>query len=84
MDISTNAASLQAIQGIYNGFQRLADNTQKIIQPINDLKVPPESSTNSPEALLIDNQQITNQIQGLAKVLKTEDTLLGNLFEDWA
>lgn len=84
MDISANSASQLATQGIQSGFQRLADNTQRIIQPIADLQSPSQSSSTSLEASLIDNQQIATQIQGLAKVLKTEDALLGKLFEDWA
>jgi ferritin len=84
MEISTHAASNQAVQAIHSGFQRLADNTQKIIQPGNDLKNPAESLSTSLEATLIDNQQIATQIQGLAKVIKTEDAMLGKLFEAWA
>ncbi len=84
MDISANSASQIATQGIQSGFQRLADNTQRIIQPVNPQQSQAQTSSTSLEASLIDNQQIATQIQGLAKVLKTEDALLGKLFEDWA
>lgn len=83
MDTSVSSAFQLAAQGIQSGFQRLADNTQRIIQPAAKESQSKASST-SLEASLIDNQKIANQIQGLAKVLKTEDVLLGKLFEDWA
>lgn len=83
MDTSVSSAFQLAAQGIQSGFQRLADNTQRIIQPAAKESQSQASST-SLEASLIDNQKIANQIQGLAKVLKTEDVLIGKLFEDWA
>ena len=85
MDISTNSASQLAAQGIQNGFQKLADNTQNIITPLKTQgSVTPQASSTSLEASLIDNQQISTQIQSLAKVIKTEDSLIGKLFDDWA
>ena len=58
-----------ATQGIKQGFDRLAENTQKIIQP------------DSPklEEALIDNKMAATQIQASAKALKTHDDMIGTL-----
>ena len=85
MDISINSASQLATQGIQKGFQKLAENTQNITTPLQTLdKVTSQKASTSLEASLIDNQQISTQIQSLAKVIKTEDGLIGQLFDDWA
>lgn len=67
MNISSSSAI--AMQGINNGFERLADNTQKIIQP------------GSPklEEALIDNKLAATQVQASAKSLKTYDDMIGTL-----
>jgi len=85
VDISTNSASQLAVQGIQTGFQKLAENTQNITTSLNTEKnFSSQASSTSLEASLIDNQQISNQIQSLAKVIKTEDGLIGQLLDNWA
>ena len=54
MDTPVSSASQLATQGIQSGFQRLADNTQRIIQPAAKESQSQASST-SLEASLIDN-----------------------------
>ncbi len=87
MDISSNSASQIATQGIQTGFERLAENSQSIITP-TPLKAMEGVSSQTPstslETSLINNQQISTQIQSLAKVIKAEDSLIGQLFDDWA
>lgn len=85
MDISINSTSQLATQGIQKGFQKLAENTQNMATPLQTQeKVASQKPSTSLEASLIDNQQISTQIQSLAKVIKTEDGLIGQLFDDWA
>lgn len=69
MDISSTSAI--AMQGINNGFDRLADNTQKIVQPGNPKL----------EEALIDNQQASTQVQASAKALKTYDKMIGSIID---
>lgn len=60
-----------ATLGIQQGFERLADNTQKIIHP---------ESGQQTEALL-DNTQAAKQIETSAKALKTADDMIGTLLD---
>ena len=69
MDISSSSSI--ATQGITQGFDRLAANTQKIIQP----------DSNQVEAALIDNQQASTQVQSSAKALKTYDEMIGSIID---
>ncbi|GKT12275.1 MAG: hypothetical protein ISEC1_P1252 [Thiomicrorhabdus sp.] len=79
-----------AYQGIQSGFNRLADNTAHLNPnatsntplPENILLTP--SSPPSLESMLLNNNRTQTQIESLAKVIKTEDNLIGQLFEDWA
>ncbi|MGM0541295.1 MAG: hypothetical protein ACQEQR_02505 [Pseudomonadota bacterium] len=85
MDISTNSASQLAVQGIETGFKKLAENSHNISTSLmTERKVTLQSSSTSLEASLIDNQQLSVQIQSLAKVIKTEESLIGKLFDNWA
>ena len=84
------SATNLAHQGIQSGFNRLADNTAHL-NPNNNSNTPlPEntkltqSSAPSLETMLLDNNKTQTQIESLAKVIKTEDKLIGQLFEDWA
>ena len=85
MEISKNSASQLATQGIQSGFQKLAENTQNIVTPLKTMhQVTSQTTSTSLEDSLVNNQQISTQIQSLAKVMKTEDGLIGKLFDDWA
>lgn len=85
MNISTNSVSQLATQGIQTGFQKLAENSQNITSSLTtEEKLTSQTSSTSLEASLLDNQQISTQIQSLAKVIKTEDGLLGQLLDNWA
>jgi hypothetical protein len=85
MDISTNSASQLAVQGIQTGFQKLAENSQNITASLKaEDASSSETSSSNLEANLIDNQQVSTQIQSLAKVIKTEDGLIGQLIDNWA
>lgn len=85
MDISTNPASQLAVQGIQTGFQKLAENSHNISTSLmTEENVILQSSSTSLEASLLDNQQLSVQIQSLAKLIKTEEGLLGKLFDNWA
>ncbi|WP_321276427.1 hypothetical protein [Thiomicrorhabdus indica] len=70
MEIS---AGLTAYNGIQNNFNRLAENTQQIANPNSDNQ---DVSQN-----LIDNKMTQTDIEALVKVLKTEDTLIGQLLD---
>jgi len=70
MDISSSTSGI-ALQGINQGFERLADNTQKIIQP----------GSTEVEAALIDNTQASTQVQTSAKALKTYDEMIGSIID---
>jgi len=84
------SASQLAYQGIQNGFKDLADNTARLNPQNNQNKPLPEATElkqapqQSLESMLIDNKQTATQIEALAKVIKTEDQLIGKLLEDWA
>lgn len=85
MDISTNPASQLAAQGIQTGFQKLAENSHNISTSLmTEENVILQSSSTSLEASLLDNQQLSVQIQSLTKLIKTEEGLLGKLFDNWA
>jgi len=85
VNISTSSASQVAAQGIQTGFQKLAENSQNITSSLKAEEKPTsQTSSTSLEASLLDNQQISTQIQSLAKVIKTEDGLLGKLLDNWA
>lgn len=85
MDISTNPASQLAVQGIQTGFQKLAENSHNISTSLmTEENVILQSSSTSLEASLLDNQQLSVQIQSLTKLIKTEEGLLGKLFDNWA
>jgi hypothetical protein len=60
-----------AISGIQNGFERLADNSQKIANPNSGQQL----------AALVDNTQIEKQVQASAKALKTYDQMIGQLLD---
>ncbi|MBO1926601.1 hypothetical protein J3998_03345 [Thiomicrorhabdus sp. 6S2-11] len=66
-------AGMTAYQGIQQNFNRLADNTQTIIQP--------QQSFDNTANALIDNKMAQTDIEALVKVLKTEDLLLGQLLD---
>ncbi|BBP45935.1 hypothetical protein THMIRHAS_13080 [Thiosulfatimonas sediminis] len=68
--------SMLAYQGIQQNFQRVAENTSNIVQPQADF--------NQTANALIDNRMAQTDIEALAKVLKTQDAMLGQLFEGWA
>lgn len=85
MNIHTNSGTQSALQGIQTGFQKLAENSQNITSSLKaEEKLTSQTSSTSLEASLIDNQQISTQIQSLAKVIKTEDGLIGQLLDNWA
>ncbi|WP_019556231.1 hypothetical protein [Thiomicrorhabdus arctica] len=85
MNIPTNSASQLAIQGIQTGFQKLSENSQNIASSLKtEEKLTSQSTSTSLETSLIDNQQLSTQIQSLAKVIKTEDGLIGQLLDNWA
>jgi len=70
---------------------KLAENTQQITSqppnpPLNQSQTSLQvtTPTKSVESLLLENNQVETQIQSLAKVIKTEDNLIAQLFEDWA
>jgi len=69
--ITSSAPSATAIQGIQQGFERLANSTQTIANP------------NSPDVTqaLIDNTQVATQVQTSAKALKTHDEMIGRLID---
>lgn len=68
--------SMQAYQGIQQNVNRLAENTQTIIQP--------QQSFDNTAGALIDNRMAQNDIEALVKVLKTEDDMIGQLLDGWA
>jgi len=70
MDISASANSI-ALQGINQGFERLAENTQKIVKP----------GSEEVESALIDNTQASTQVQTSAKALKTYDGMIGSIID---
>ncbi|MEA3404473.1 MAG: hypothetical protein U9R28_01900 [Pseudomonadota bacterium] len=70
MDVSASANSI-ALQGINQGFERLAENTQKIIKP----------GSEELETALIDNRQASTQVQTSAKALKTYDDMIGSIID---
>ncbi|HHT00373.1 MAG TPA: hypothetical protein ENK73_05890 [Thiomicrospira sp.] len=70
MDISASANSI-ALQGMNQGFERLAENTQKIIKP----------GSEELESALIDNKQAATQVQTSAKALKTYDGMIGSIID---
>ncbi|WP_130537395.1 hypothetical protein [Thiomicrorhabdus indica] len=70
MEIS---AGLTAYNGIQNNFNRLAENTQQIANPNSDNQDVAQN--------LIDNKMTQTDIEALVKVLKTEDTLIGQLLD---
>lgn len=85
--LSATSASQQALQGIQSGLQRFSENSAQILNP----NLTPEQHTNGIDqpktkdlaGNLIDNNQIVTQVQSLSKVLKTEESLLGQLFDRW-
>jgi len=68
MNISSSPMAI-ATQGINQGFERLADNTQKIAMP----------GSNELESAIIDNKQAATQVQTSAKALKTYDDMIGSI-----
>lgn len=70
MNIQSNPA-YQAISGMNQGFERLAENTQKITHP--------ESGQQA--QALIDNTQAARQVESSAKALKTYDEMIGSLLD---
>lgn len=84
------SASNLAYQGIQAGFDRLSDNTSRLNpnhskpQPLPDNTPLSQAAGPSLETMLLDNNRTATQIESLAKVMKTEDALIGKLFEDWA
>ncbi|WP_373017150.1 hypothetical protein [Thiomicrorhabdus sp.] len=70
MNIQNNPAAI-AVGGINKGFERLADNTQKIVNPQSGQQV---------EAL-VDNTQVEKQVQASTKALKTYDGMIGTLLD---
>ena len=88
--MSISATNL-AHQGIQAGFKQLADNTAQLNPNNNNKPTPsPESlkeegaPVQNLEEMLLNNNKTQTQIESLAKVIKTEDELIGKLFEDWA
>lgn len=69
-------ASMLAYQGIQQNFNRLAENTQTIVQP--------QQSFDKTANALIDNRMAQTDIEALVKVLKTEDNMIGQLLDAWA
>lgn len=91
------SATNLAHQGIQSGFKKLAENTEQLNpnsttaqSPVPDdkedtvQKLSAEAPTQSLEEMLLSNNKTQTQIESLAKVIKTEDKLIGQLFEDWA
>lgn len=91
------SATNLAHQGIQAGFKKLAENTEQLNpnstssqapdaknQESSVQKVSADAPTQSLEEMLLSNNKTQTQIEGLAKVIKTEDKLIGQLFEDWA
>lgn len=72
MQINTQiSAGHYATTGIQQGFERLTDNTQKIVHP---------ESGQQTEAL-IDNTQVAKQVESSVKALKTYDGMIGTLLD---
>lgn len=65
-----------AYNGIQKNFERLDENTQTIVTP--------QQSFDNTANALIDNRMAQNDIEALVKVIKTEDGLIGQLFDTWA
>lgn len=70
MNVSNHPAAM-AVSGINQGFDRLAENTQKITNPQSEQQL---------EAL-VDNTQVEKQVQASAKALKTYDEMIGTLID---
>ncbi|MBN2865551.1 MAG: hypothetical protein JXK16_06035 [Thiotrichales bacterium] len=70
MNVSSSPSAM-AMQGINQGFDRLADNTQKIATPGN-----PDLNN-----AIIDNKQAATQVQTSAKALKTYDEMIGSIID---
>ncbi len=70
MNVSSSASTV-ALQGINQGFERLADNTQKIVKP----------GSAEVESALIDNTQASTQVQSSAKALKTYNDMIGSIID---
>ncbi|MDX1348215.1 MAG: hypothetical protein R3189_08220 [Thiomicrorhabdus chilensis] len=70
MNVS-NSPSAMAVSGINQGFERLAENTQNIIDPHSGRQL--ES--------LVDNTLAEKQVQASAKALKTYDEMIGSLID---
>ncbi|MBO1925148.1 hypothetical protein [Thiomicrorhabdus sp. 6S3-12] len=64
-----------AYNGIQKNFERLNENTQTIVAP--------QQSFDNTANALIDNRMAQNDIEALVKVIKTEDGLIGQLFDTW-
>ena len=70
MNVSSSPNTI-ALQSINQGFERLAENTQKIATP----------SSQGLEDAIIDNKQAATQVQTGAKALKTYDDMIGSLID---
>ncbi|QKI89157.1 hypothetical protein [Thiomicrorhabdus xiamenensis] len=64
-----------AYNGIQKNFERLNENTQTIVTP--------QQSFDNTANALIDNRMAQKDIEALVKVIKTEDGLIGQLFDTW-
>jgi len=84
----SDPASLTAIQCIQSGFQTLADNTSLLSPASNSTatdSLNSKNTSNNPlNEMLVKNIETSQTIQSLAKVIKTEDLLLGNLLDTWS
>lgn len=70
MEVS-NSAAAYAYQGMQDGFNRLADNSQQLANPNNVNKTEP----------LVELKQNETQVQASAKSFKSYDEMIGTLID---